>query len=171
MFTVVLVNPEIPPNTGNIGRLTLGSGSRLWIVGQPGFDLDENTATRRAGLDYWDRVDWKRFSGWTSYRREPAPQRVLVTKFAERPYHDLNYRPGAHLIFGGETKGVPEQVQTDPELERVCLPMTNQIRAYNLANSVAVVLFEALRQIDPEDFRSTPYSDDATEGPTDSFLK
>lgn len=168
MLTVVLVNPEIPPNTGNIGRLTLGTGTRLWIVGEPGFDLDENTAAKRAGLDYWGRVEWRRFPGWRHYRREPASQRILVTKFADRPYHEVNYRSGAHLVFGGETKGVTEEVRNDPALEPVCLPMKNQIRAYNLANSVAVVLFEALRQIGPGDFRSTPYGEDSPGGGTGS---
>ncbi len=167
MLTVVLVNPEIPPNTGNIGRLTLGTGCRLWIVGKPGFDLDENTAAKRAGLDYWEQVDWEQFSGWEEYRKPAASQRVLVTKYARRPYHSINYRRGAHLVFGGETQGVPDKVRDDPGLKPVCLPMKRRIRSYNLANSVAVVLFEALRQIHPGDFRQTPYSGKAPGEPTE----
>lgn len=158
MVTVVLVNPEIPPNTGNIGRLTLGTDSKLTIVGDPSFRLDSDTAVKRAGLDYWDEVNLTRFSDWETYLESTSPpQRFLVTKFTDTPYTSVSYHEDTHLIFGGETRGVPEKVHESNEVTAVSIPMNDDIRAYNLANSTAVVLFEALRQIDWSD--NSPYGD------------
>ncbi len=158
MLTVVLYRPEIPPNTGNIGRLTLGTGTRLRIVGKPNFKLDEESAVKRAGLDYWHKVQPVCHANWTDYLKTPCNNRYLLTKFADYPYHRVNYQKNDHLIFGGETRGVPDSVKNTPEIIPICLPMKQQIRAYNLANSVAAVLFEALRQISPDWFSRTPYS-------------
>ncbi len=158
MISVILYRPEIPPNTGNIGRLTLGTESELIIVGKPEFELSREAAVKRAGLDYWDRVKPKQDKSWEEYLTRSANQRYLVTKFSDRPYHEANFTQGDHLIFGGENRGVPEKIHNSPEVTPICLPMKNKIRAYNLANSTAVVLFEALRQVEPEWFTQTPYS-------------
>ncbi len=160
MFTVVLYRPEIPPNTGNIGRLTLGTGSNLVIVGKPGFELTEEAAVKRAGLDYWDKVRPVCYPTWAEYCRAPVNNRYLLTKFSSKAYYQPDYCEGDHLIFGGETRGVPESIHSDPSVQPICLPMCNKIRAYNLANSVSAVLFEALRQVLPGWFTSTPYSPD-----------
>lgn len=155
MFTVVLLNPEIPTNTGNIGRLTLGCGARLAVVGEPSFDLTDDAALRRAGLDYWPRVDLRRHRSWEDYlRRSTGRDRVVVSKRASVPYHAHSYRPDGHLIFGSETGGIPERVFHHPGVDAVRLPMRDTIRAYNLANSVAAVLFEALRQTAPPWFQA-----------------
>lgn len=155
MFTVVLLNPEIPTNTGNIGRLTLGCGARLTVVGEPSFDLSDDAALRRAGLDYWPRVDLRRHDSWEDYlRRSSDTDRVVVTKRASKSYHSYSYQPDGHLIFGAETGGIPGRVLHHPEVNAVRLPMRDSIRAYNLANSVAAVLFEALRQTAPPWFEA-----------------
>lgn len=157
MLNVVLVNPEIPPNTGNIGRLTLGTGTRLHIVGEPNFDLDNDRALKRAGLDYWDDVDLTTHSGWTDYKTDRDGQFVLATKFADRTYDEISYEPNDSLIFGGETRGVPSTLAEDSDVVPVCLPMNDRIRSYNVCNTVTVLLFEALRQMDcPLD--RTPFS-------------
>lgn len=158
MVSIVLYRPEIPPNTGNIGRLTLGTGCELVIVGEPEFELSQEAAVKRAGLDYWEQVAPRQFASWEDYDETAPDKRYLVTKFAETPYHQANFEAGDHLIFGGETRGVPDKVHQSGPVEPICLPMKKEIRAYNLANSVAAVLFEALRQTDPEWFDQTPYS-------------
>lgn len=148
MITIVLVNPEIPPNTGNIGRLALGTGAELVIVGEPSFDLDANTAVKRAGLDYWEDVDPLHYTSWERYLDETNPnRRYLVTKFADTTHTTANYTDDTHLIFGGETRGAPQKIHDAGEVDSVAIPMNPEgIRSYNLANSVAIVLFEALRQ-------------------------
>jgi len=158
MFTVVLLNPEIPPNTGNIGRLTLGTNSKLVIVGEPSFDLSNDSALKRAGLDYWEKVDFEVYENWTEYKEATEANRILVTKFASKPYSEIKYEPGSHIIMGGENSGAPDVVHNDPEIQRVCLPMSEEIRSFNVCNATAVVLFEALRQVSPPWFSKTFYS-------------
>ena len=157
MFHVVLIRPEIPPNTGNIGRLTLGTGTRLHIVGDPLFDLDRNTAVKRAGLDYWERVDWVHHSDWESYREETEGPRVLLSKFGDRTYTDYPFSDETHLIFGGETQGAPKTIHKNKQIPSLHVPMNDKIRSFNLANTVGIVLFEALRQNGFLDLHQTPY--------------
>lgn len=164
MFDVTLVNPEIPPNTGNIGRLTLGAKSGLRIVGDPAFDLSDDAALKRAGLDYWEDVDLTRHESWANYKTETTGRYHLITKFAGAPYHRADFQPGDQLIFGGENHGVPDTVHEDPDVTAWCLPMSDRIRAFNVCNAVAVVLFEALRQNRPDWFSETPFSGDAPPG-------
>jgi tRNA (cytidine/uridine-2'-O-)-methyltransferase len=160
MVTVVLVNPEIPPNTGNIGRLTLGTRTELMIVGEPSFELDSDTAVKRAGLDYWEDVDPDHFTSWEEYLdHTTASQRFLVTKFTDKPYTDVEYDEETHLIFGGETRGVPDTIHQSGAVTPVSIPMNDHIRAYNLANSTAIVLFEAIRQIKPDWTHDAPYGE------------
>ncbi len=157
MLNVVLVNPEIPPNTGNIGRLTLGVGAKLHIIGKPSFDLDDDRDLKRAGLDYWEDVDLSTHDSWCKYKSDRDGQFIVATKFASCSYDEVKYKPDDSLIFGGETQGIPQSIAEEPEVIPVCLPMTENIRSYNVCNTVSVLLFEALRQndIDPD---RTPYS-------------
>jgi len=157
LLNVVLVNPEIPPNTGNIGRLTLGTRTKLHIVGEPNFDLENDKALKRAGLDYWEDVKFRTHADWSEYKSDRDGQLILATKFADRSYDEVSYRPNDSLIFGGETHGVPRNVAEDPDVVPVCLPMTDNIRSYNVCNTVAVLLFEALRQME-ESLSRTPFS-------------
>ncbi len=146
MFNVVLVEPEIPPNTGNIGRLCLATGSTLHLVGPLGFALDDRTL-KRAGLDYWKEV---KVSLWDSLGEleaaQPAGSRFFfLTTKTQAPYHTVRFRPGDFLVFGRETKGLPEALLRARAAETITIPMRGT-RSLNLATAVAIVLFEAVRQ-------------------------
>ena len=146
MFNVVLVEPEIPPNTGNIGRLCLATRSTLHLVGPLGFSTDDRTL-KRAGLDYWTEV---KLQSWDSLGALQAAQKLdarffyLTTK-AERPYHAVRFRAGDFLVFGRETKGLPESLLEANREQLLTIPM-HGTRSLNLATAVAIVLFEAVRQ-------------------------
>ena len=150
-FRVVLVHPEIPQNTGNIGRLTAAAYAELHLIEPLGFDLSEKQV-RRAGLDYWPEVrvslhpTWDAFLSATSADRESL---WLFTKLAqqERSYFDVQFAPGSYLVFGSETKGLPEVLHQRYPERRVGIPLSNpNVRSLNLANAASVALFEALRQ-------------------------
>jgi tRNA (cytidine/uridine-2'-O-)-methyltransferase len=146
MFHVVLIEPEIPPNTGNIGRLCLATRSTLHLVGPLGFAID-NRQLQRAGLDYWKDVDLRH---WTSFAELQAAQSgdaryfFLTTKTTRR-YYDEVFRAGDFLVFGRETKGLPEAMLQAHEESLLTIPM-HGTRSLNLATAVAIVLFEAARQ-------------------------
>lgn len=146
MFNVVLVEPEIPPNTGNIARLCLATGSTLHLVKPLGFSLHDRQL-KRAGLDYWDEVDvrhWRSFTELQASHKPNARYFFLTTK-STRPYHDASFRRGDFLVFGRETKGLPESL-LKANIERcITIPMQGT-RSLNLATAVAIVLFEAVRQ-------------------------
>ena len=146
MFNVVLVEPEIPPNTGNIGRLCLGTGSRLHLVKPLGFSLSDKEL-KRAGLDYWAEVPlsvWDSFDEMRKNQPDNARYFFLTTK-TQRAYHGIAFRPGDFLVFGRETKGLPEALLQKNEETCLTIPMQGT-RSLNLATSVAIVLFEAIRQ-------------------------
>jgi len=146
MFNVVLVEPEIPPNTGNIGRLCLATGSTLHLVRPFGFSLDHRKL-RRAGLDYWDEVQlqlWDSFDALQQAQSADARYFFLTTK-AERPYYTVNFRNGDFLVFGRETKGLPHKLLAANADDCITIPMRGT-RSLNLATAVAIVLFEAVRQ-------------------------
>jgi len=147
MLRVALVEPEIPPNTGNVARLCAATGVPLHVVGQPGFRLDAR-AVRRAGLDYWPEVELHRHRDLAELRAEIAPARfVYLTTKAERAYTDWRYTESDCLVFGRETAGLPEELLRENWPNCVRIPMTNpRVRSLNLATAVAVVLYEALRQ-------------------------
>lgn len=146
MFNVVLIEPEIPPNTGNIGRLCLATGSTLHLVKPFGFSLDDREL-KRAGLDYWKEVDvrlWDSFADWERAIAADARSFFLTTK-SDRAYCDVCFRPGDFLVFGRETKGLPEAVLANNAEKLLTIPMRGT-RSLNLATAVAIVLFEAMRQ-------------------------
>ena len=146
MFNVVLIEPEIPPNTGNIGRLCLATGSTLHLVRPFGFSLEQRQL-RRAGLDYWDEVQlqlWDSFDALQQAQSADARYFFLTTK-AERPYYTVNFRNGDFLVFGRETKGLPHKLLAANSDDCITIPM-HGTRSLNLATAVAIVLFEAVRQ-------------------------
>ena len=144
---VALVEPEIPPNTGNVARLCAATGVPLHLVGQLGFRLDAR-AVRRAGLDYWPEVELHLHRDLEELRATIAPARfVYLTTKAERPYTDWRYTPADCLVFGRETAGLPDELLRENWTNCVTVPMPNRrVRSLNLATAVAVVLYEALRQ-------------------------
>ena len=145
-FNIVLVEPEIPPNTGNVGRLCLATKSTLHLVKPFGFSL-EDRQLKRAGLDYWDDVDlktWESLDALLKAKREAARYFFVTTK-TKRAYWDVNFRPGDFLIFGRETKGLPESLLAANASDCMTIPMADT-RSLNLATAVGIVLFEAVRQ-------------------------
>jgi tRNA (cytidine/uridine-2'-O-)-methyltransferase len=146
MFNVVLVEPEIPPNTGNIGRLCLATRSILHLVKPLGFSLDDRQL-KRAGLDYWSELNvqvWNSFAQLQSRQTSNARYFFLTTK-SERAYYDVKFRGGDFLVFGRETRGLPERLLAKNMANCLTIPM-HGARSLNLATAVAIVLFEAVRQ-------------------------
>ena len=147
MFNVVLVEPEIPPNTGNIGRLCLATGSTLHLVKPLGFLIDDR-ALKRAGLDYWKEVDVRLWDSFEELRlsRETNARFFFLTTKSKRAYYDVRFRAGDFLVFGRETKGLPEPLLTAHPDDLLTIPMRGT-RSLNLATAVGIVLFEAMRQV------------------------
>jgi tRNA (cytidine/uridine-2'-O-)-methyltransferase len=147
MLHVVLVEPEIPPNTGNIGRLCLATGAHLHLVQPLGFSLDDKLL-KRAGLDYWREVQvtlWDSFPALTA--AQPAATRYwFLTTKATRAYWDVAFRDGDFLVFGRETKGLPEPLLAAQPDHTLTIPMSDRTRSLNLATAVGIVLYEAVRQ-------------------------
>jgi len=149
MFHVALVEPEIPPNTGNVARLCAAVRTPLHIVGQAGFRLDDR-AVRRAGLDYWPEVELRRHRDLDALRAALGPPSRLVyfTTKARASYLEWAFAPNDCLVFGPETRGLPDELLRANSESCVTLPMLNpKVRSLNLATAVAVALYEALRQV------------------------
>jgi tRNA (cytidine/uridine-2'-O-)-methyltransferase len=144
-FHVVLFQPEIPQNTGNIGRLCAATGSRLHLVGKLGFDISEK-AVRRAGLDYWSRLSMDTHDDLDVCLASIGATRVfMLSTRGFRPYWEMDFEPGSALVFGNESSGLPADVlERNPE-SVFAIPTLPFIRSLNLANSVAIVVYEALR--------------------------
>jgi tRNA (cytidine/uridine-2'-O-)-methyltransferase len=147
MFHVALVEPEIPPNTGNIARLCAATDTELHIVGATGFRMDDRTL-KRAGLDYWEHVKLSRHLDLNDlYRSLPESRFVYLTTKTRSPYTDWNFRGGDCLVFGPETRGLPESVLLENRERCLTIPMPGKnVRSLNLSTSVGIVLYEALRQ-------------------------
>lgn len=148
MLHIALVEPEIPPNTGNIARLCAATFTPLHIVGVTGFRMDDRTL-RRAGLDYWEEVELHRHIDLEHlYRSLPGSRFLYFTTKADRSYADWGYNDGDCLIFGRETRGLPEDVLFANSDRCLTIPMPNpNVRSLNLANSVGIVVYEAYRQL------------------------
>ena len=147
MLHIVLVEPEIPPNTGNIARLCVAAGARLHLVEPLGFSL-EDKFLRRAGMDYWNRCDVRIWRSFGELRTASASARFLFfTKKTRRPYWDHRFEPNDHLVFGRETKGLPESLLATNANHCLRIPMREEARSLNLATAAAIVLYEAIRQL------------------------
>ena len=153
MFHVVLVEPEIPPNTGNIIRLCANTGAHLHLIEPLGFPL-EDAKMRRAGLDYHEYATMKVHPNWADFLQSEAPdpaRMFAITTHGATPFASVSFRPGDIFVFGSETKGIsPALRDTFPEQQRIRLPMRPHNRSLNLSNAVAVLVFEAWRQNDFE---------------------
>ncbi len=148
-MNIVLVEPEIPPNTGNVARLCAATGSMLHLVGPLGFRLDDREL-KRAGMDYWQYVIWKSWKSWEELNSKiPTTAQVfLVENKTERLYTGVQYRAGDYLVFGRESAGLPVSLLERYRDSVVAIPQFNpQTRSLNLSNCVAIVLYEALRQV------------------------
>ncbi|MBJ6750413.1 tRNA (cytidine(34)-2'-O)-methyltransferase [Geomonas anaerohicana] len=145
-FHIVLVEPEIPPNTGNIARLCGATGTILHLVGKLGFSTDDRYL-KRAGLDYWSEVDIRYWDDLDALRRAfPDGRFIYTSKKAPQSYLQFAFRPGDFIVFGKETKGLPEElIEANPETA-VRIPITGKVRSLNLSTSAGIVLYEALRQ-------------------------
>ena len=146
---VVLIEPEIPPNTGSIGRLCLATGATLHLVKPLGFSIDDKTL-KRAGLDYWREVNvvlWESFDALRAAQPPDARFFFLTTK-TTRAYWDAQFRDGDFLVFGRETKGLPEPLLAANAEHTLTIPMRPATRSLNLATAVGIVLFEAVRQVE-----------------------
>ncbi len=147
MLHVVLVEPEIPPNTGNIARLCLAGGVRLHLVEPLGFSLEEK-ALRRAGMDYWDKCDVRTWPSFEALRRASEDARFLFfTTKTKRRYWDERFQQGDHLVFGRETKGLPQSLLSANAEFCLTIPMRDEARSLNLATAAGIVLYEAIRQL------------------------
>ena len=146
MFHIVLFQPEIPPNTGNIIRLAANTGCRLHLVKPLGFEITDKHL-RRAGLDYHEYAEVRVHESWAAAKAVLPARRYAFTTKASHPYHEVGYEPDCVLVFGPETRGLPEDVLVDfPPEARLRLPMRAGQRSLNLSNAVAVVAYEAWRQ-------------------------
>lgn len=148
-MNIVLVEPEIPPNTGNVARLCAATKSVLHLIEPFGFKLDD-AQLKRAGMDYWRQVEWHRWKNWIEFesaRKNSAAKFWFIESNGAKIYSDANFSPDDYLIFGRETAGLPKQLLESNRENWLRIPMFNaQSRSLNLSNCVALVLFEALRQ-------------------------
>ncbi|SMC56325.1 tRNA (cytidine/uridine-2'-O-)-methyltransferase [Papillibacter cinnamivorans DSM 12816] len=149
MLNIVLVEPEIPMNTGNIARTCAATGSRLHLIRPLGFDISDR-AVKRAGLDYWHLVDLSVYDSLPDFFSRTGAEKNLwlASTKAPRPYTEAKFEDGCYLFFGKETAGLPEPLRTAHYDRCIRIPMFAEARSLNLANSVAVVVYEALRQLD-----------------------
>lgn len=147
MLSIALVEPEIPPNTGNIARLCAANGVRLHLIGRLGFRLDDRDL-KRAGCNYWPHVDCRRHATWDDFAAAIAPARIVaVSAHVKRKYCEFRYEDDDCLLFGSESKGLPDSIRTRLIDTAVTIPMTApHVRSLNLATTVGIVLYEALKQ-------------------------
>ena len=146
MINIVLHEPEIPANTGNIGRTCVAAGARLDLIEPLGFRLDEKSL-KRAGMDYWNDLDVQTYIDFDDFmEKNPGAKIYMATTKAPNVYTDVNYEPDCYIMFGKESGGIPEEILVKHKEDSVRIPMVGDIRSLNLGNSVAIVLYEALRQ-------------------------
>lgn len=146
-LNIVLIEPEIPQNTGNIARTCAAIGAKLHLVHPLGFDISEK-AVKRAGLDYWDKLEIIEYKNIEEFKEFAKDKNIyLLSTKAKRVYTDVKYEDDSYLVFGPETRGIPEDYILDNFDKAVRIPMRNNIRSLNLSNSVAIVAYEAERQL------------------------
>lgn len=146
MLNIVLYEPEIPANTGNIGRTCVATNTRLHLIEPLGFKLNEK-ALRRAGMDYWSDLDVTTYIDFRDFlEKNPEAKIYMATTKAQKVYTDIRYEPDCFIMFGKESAGIPEEILVENKENCVRIPMVGDIRSLNLGNSVAVMLYEALRQ-------------------------
>ena len=145
-MNIVLHQPEIPANTGNIGRTCVATGSTLHLIEPLGFRLNEKDL-KRAGMDYWDKLDVRRYINFEDFlEKNPNAKIWMATTKAKHVYTEVEYGPDDYIMFGKESAGIPEEILVDYEDTCVRIPMLDEIRSLNLSNSVSIMLYEALRQ-------------------------
>ena len=147
-LNIVLYEPEIPANTGNIGRSCVATNTRLHLIEPLGFSLEEKQL-KRAGMDYWKDLDVTTYVNWEDFcEKNPDAKIYFATTKARHVYSDVNYESDCYIMFGKESAGIPEEILKDHPDTCVRIPMVGETRSLNLSNSVAIVLYEALRQND-----------------------
>ena len=145
-LNVVLYEPEIPANTGNIGRTCVATDTKLHLIEPLGFRLGEKEI-RRAGMDYWKDLDVETYLNWEDFSlKNPSALLYIATTKGQRVYTDVSFEPDCYLVFGKESAGIPEELLVEHPSHCIRIPMAGETRSLNLSNSVAVVLYEALRQ-------------------------
>lgn len=145
-LNVVLFEPEIPANTGNIGRTCVATGTRLHLIEPLGFSLSEK-AIRRAGMDYWKELEVHRYVNYQEFLdQNPGARIYMATTKGQQVYTEVSYEPDCYLMFGKESGGIPEEILVQHPRDCIRIPMLGETRSLNLSNSVAIVLYEALRQ-------------------------
>jgi len=146
LYNLVLVNPQIPNNTGAIGRLCVNAGAALHLIKPIGFDIDEK-AVRRAGLDYWDKLDlhvWENIEEFFEHNQISGNAYFATTK-TQKPYFEANFKEGDYIVFGSETAGLPESILNQSKEQNITIPMTKEGRSLNIAISTGIVLYEAIK--------------------------
>lgn len=148
MLNIVLLEPEIPANTGNIGRTCCATGTRLHLIEPLGFSLSEK-ALKRAGMDYWQDLDVMVYDDYEDFLRKNSGAKIyFATTKAPNIYSEAHFEPDCYIMFGKESAGIPEKILVENQDTCIRIPMNENIRSLNLSNSVAIVLYEALRQND-----------------------
>lgn len=154
-LNIVLVEPEIPQNTGNIARTCAALGATLHLIHPLGFDISEK-AVKRAGLDYWDKLDIIEYSSLQEFKEKVKSKNIyLLSTKANKVYTDIKYEDNSYLVFGPETRGLPEEYILDNFENTVRIPMKKNIRSLNLSNSVAIVAYEVQRQLNYIELQET----------------
>jgi tRNA (cytidine/uridine-2'-O-)-methyltransferase len=147
LLHVVLHQPQIPPNAGNVGRTCVAVGAKMWLVRPLGFQVDDHQV-RRAGLDYWPHLEWEVVDDWQALVARLAGRRFwCFTKRAERSYTSADFQRGDVLVFGSETEGLPQNLLAEYADYALRIPIRPQVRSLNLSSAAAVVIYEAVRQI------------------------
>ena len=145
-MNIVLYEPEMPANTGNIGRTCVATGTRFHLIEPLGFKLNEKQL-KRAGLDYWDKLDVTVYSDFNEFLEKNSGAKLyMATTKAPNVYTNISYEPDCYIMFGPESRGIPEEILVNYQETCVRIPMWGEIRSLNLSNSVAIILYEALRQ-------------------------
>lgn len=146
MLNVILHEPEMPANTGNIGRTCVATGTRLHLIEPMGFRINDKMV-KRAGLDYWDKLDVTIYDDWNDFlQKNPDAKIYMATTKSKQKYTDVKYEDNAYIMFGKESAGIPEELLLENKENCVRIPMMPNERSLNLSNSVAIIVYEALRQ-------------------------